>query len=306
MLGLLLSIAVKADSSLGDLAPIERLDKLAGEIAAQTLAQFGAQGLKSDQLAITIVEIDQTAKTQAMGHYRGDEPLYPASVVKLFYFAYAHKLMQDKKLKLTPEFDRALADMIKESSNDATGLVLETVTDTTGGPELPPAQLKTWMHKRNAVNRWFTSIGYSRINVNQKTWCEGPYGRERQGYGPNFEFRNSLTANMTARLMTEIATRKMVNEARSGEMLKTLKRSLPAEAQDADYQSRAFTGKSLPKGSELYSKAGYTDSVRHDVAYVKLPNGKELVIAIFTKANSNRTEIIPFAADAIVRRYLGQ
>src|SRR5688572_5691835 len=153
MFGLLLSVVVGCDI-VNPLTPIERLDKMAAEVAKEAVAKFGAEGLKPDQLAITIVEIDRTAKSQPSGHYRGDEPFYPASVVKLFYFAYAHRLLEDKKLKQSPELNRALTDMIVESSNDATGLVLETVTGTTGGPELSPAELKKWMDRRNAVNRW--------------------------------------------------------------------------------------------------------------------------------------------------------
>src|SRR5687768_13547598 len=148
------SLSLSTTSSLLDLAPSDRLDDLAAKVAEQALTKFGQQGLKTDQLAVTIIEIERAGKPHLMGHYRGNEPFYPASVVKLFYLAYAHRLLEDKKLKQSPELNRALTDMIVESSNDATGLVLETITGTTGGPELSPAELKKWMDKRNAVNRW--------------------------------------------------------------------------------------------------------------------------------------------------------
>src|ERR1044071_7032157 len=139
--------------------------------------------------------------------------IYPASVVKLFYLAAAHHQMDTGALKQTPELERALHDMIVDSSHDATHLVVDALTNTTGGPELDDAALREWIEKRNAVNRYFRALGYEKINVNQKPWCEGPYGRERQGLGPNFENRNKLTTNATARIWYEIVTGRAASPA---------------------------------------------------------------------------------------------
>ena len=35
-----------------------------------------------------------------------------------------------------------------------------------------PEQMKQWEFKRNAINRYFASLGYEKINVNQKPYCE--------------------------------------------------------------------------------------------------------------------------------------
>ena len=86
------------------------------------------------------------------------------------------------------------------------------------------AGLRDWVDKRNAVNRYFAGLGYEKINVNQKTWCEGPYGRERQGLGPNFENRNKLTTEAVARLLYEITTGRAVTAARSRAMMNLLRR----------------------------------------------------------------------------------
>ena len=62
------------------------------------------------------------------------------------------------------------------------------------------------------------SLGYTPppgINVNQKTYCEGPYGREQLFRGSKGENRNKLTTEATARLLAEIATGKAVTPARS-------------------------------------------------------------------------------------------
>jgi len=88
--------------------------------------------------------------------------------------------MEDGKLQDTEELRRAMRDMIVDSYNEAAGLIVDSLTDTTSGPELPPNELEKWYDQRNAVNRYFASLGYKNINVNRKPWCEGPYGREMQ------------------------------------------------------------------------------------------------------------------------------
>ena len=89
--------------------------------------------------------------------------------MKLFYLVAAHHQMEAGLLKQTPELDRALHDMIVESSNDATHYVVDALTGTTDGPELDEVALREWTHKRDAMNRYFAGLGYEKINVNQKT-----------------------------------------------------------------------------------------------------------------------------------------
>ena len=83
-----------------------------------------------------------------------------------------------------------------------------------------PAEFAAWFEKRNAVNRYFASLGYENINLNRKTWCEGPYGREKQlANQPPPDHRNWLTTDATARLFTEIVTGRAVTPERSRQML---------------------------------------------------------------------------------------
>ena len=111
----------------------------------------------------------------------------------MFYLAATHRWLEDKKISDTPELRRALFDMIVHSGNEATGYVLDALTDTTSGLELPPAELAAWHEKRNAVNRYFHSLGYPEINANRKTWNDGPYGRDKQAVDQFTPSRNSLT-----------------------------------------------------------------------------------------------------------------
>src|SRR5262249_53602353 len=141
-----------------------------------------------------------------------------------------------------------------------THFVVDSLTGTTAGPELSVDELRVWLDKRNLMNRYFGGLGYENINVNQKTWCEGPYGRERQGLGQNSENRNKLTTEAVSRLMFEIVTGKSVSEARSRAMMQLLHRDQLRTSNDPDDQASRFSGKSLPPGSQYYSKAGWTSS----------------------------------------------
>ena len=269
---------------------------------AMTLRTFTAKQLQTNQLAVTVVDLREPGRP-AQASYRGDVQIYPASVVKLFYLVAAHRWMEDGKLEDTAELRRAMRDMIVESYNEATHYVVDLLTGTTSGPELSDAELDAWFDKRNAVNRYFFSLGYTNINANKKPWCEGPYGRESQSIRRHQPSRNLLTTDATARLLTEIVTEKAVTAPRCRQMMELLKRDplkKPAENAEPD-QGYDFTGPGLPPGARLWSKAGWTSQTRHDAACVELPDGRRVVIVTFTTGHANEREIIPTLAREIIR-----
>ena len=276
------------------------LQPLVDEAVNRTLEKFADKKLLTNQLAVTLVDLrDPAHPVQASS--RGQEQIYPASVIKLFYLVAAHCWMEEGKLPETEELRRAMRDMIAHSYNEATGYVVDLLTGTTSGPELPPAELEEWVHKRNAVNRYFAALGYARINVNRKPWCEGPYGREIQSvkiHQPNH--RNWLTTDATARLLTAIVTGQAVSATRSAEMLKLMERDPFAKSNDPDDQAHGFTGPAVPTGAKLWSKAGWTSETRHDAAYVELPDGAKFVLVTFTTDHANEREIIPSVARVVV------
>ncbi len=276
----------------------QRLQELLDAAVRSTLEQFAAQNLQTNQLAVTLIDLrDPRQPTQAS--YRGEAPIYPASVVKLFYLAAAHRWLEDGKIKETEELRRAIRDMIVESYNEATHYVVDLLTGTTSGPELPADEMDAWREKRNAINRYFASLGYPHINANQKPWCEGPYGRERLFVGKQYENRNQLTTDATARLLMEIVEGRAVSPSHSAQMKKMLERDPFRKTEEPD-QGNDYTGSALPAGAKLWSKAGWTDSVRHDAAYVELPNGARFVLVTFTTGHSKEREIIPSVARKII------
>ncbi len=260
-----------------------------------TLKAFEKAPLGRDELAATVIDLRDSSKP-AQASIRGDEPIYPASVVKLFYLAAAHQWMEDGRLADTPELRRAMSDMIVHSYNEATHYVIDLLTGTTSGPELADAQLAEWFDKRNAVNRHFAALGYTRINANKKPWCEGPYGRETQAIQKFEPKRNMLTTDATARLLAEIARGTCVSRDRSQQMMQLLKRD-PASPKDEQAQ---FTGSALPSGAGLWSKAGWTSQTRHDAVYVELPTGAKFVLVVFTVNHAHERGIIPTLARELI------
>jgi hypothetical protein len=290
----------------------EKLKTLGSRIIEASRIQFPQ--LNPEQLALTWIVYErsptsETGSTVIRGMSdRGDERIYPASIVKLFYLVAYHQWLEKGMLKTSPELERAVNDMIVDSSNDATSLVVDALTGTTSGPELPPGPFQTWKYQRNLVNRYFQSFKWpelEKINVNQKTWCEGPYGRERAFLGEMFENRNMLTAEATARLLHSIVSGQAVSAAASQVMMKLMKRSLDPEvlAAEPENQVTGFLGEGLPKSAQLWSKAGWIGQVRHDGAYIQLPDLPPYLLVVFMegKANSNNREILPFISRQFVK-----
>jgi hypothetical protein len=280
------------------------LAKIVTNITDEILAQFAQAQLIEDELAISLVDLtalNESRSQLTIANYRGEEPIYPASIVKLFYLAAAQQWLEDKKIPENDEIIRACKDMIIESSNDASHYIVDVLTGTTSGPELPEAEMAAWMEKRNAVNRYFEKLGYKNINVNQKTWHDGPFGRERIFYGKDLANRNKLTTNATARLLAEIATGKCVSKERSKFMLDLLARDFTKSSADPDDQATGFMGSALPAGARLWSKAGWMSTARHDAAYIELPEGIRFVLVAFVSNHAKEYVILPAIAKKIIR-----
>jgi beta-lactamase class A len=278
--------------------------------------------LTGDRIAITWIVYDPPVRVNTGGALspeefwkyqprgfgaRATERIYPASIVKLFYLVAVWEWVQKGMIQTSPELERAVRDTIVDSSNDATSLVVDVLTGTTSGPELNPGPFETWKQQRNIVNRYFKSLNWpelENINVNQKTWCDGPYGRERAFLGELMEHRNMLTTNAAARLLHSIIGGVAVSAKASQDMMGLMKRSLePSElAADPENQVTGFLGGGLPIEAKLWSKAGLTSQVRHDAAYIEIPDLRPYLLVVFTegKETSKNEEILPFVSRQFV------
>jgi hypothetical protein len=276
--------------------------------------------LQRDQIALTWLVYDAPVVVNTGGaiaasefwqypvrgfSYRGIERIYPASVVKLFYLVAIAEWLEGNMVEDSPELERAVRDMIEHSSNDATSLIVDILTGTSSGPMLPPGPFETWKQQRNIINRYFQSLGWEElqnINVNQKTWGDGYYGRERAFVGELYENRNMLTTNAVARLLHSIIGGVAVSSSRSQQMMQWLKRDLnqaPAPITD-DNQITGFLGEALPQNAQIWSKAGWTSQVRHDCAYIEIPNQSPYLLVVFTENSvlAGDRRVLPFISQA--------
>ena len=69
---------------------------------------------------------------------------------------------------------RALKDMIVDSSNEATQYIVDVITHTTGGYEPPAKEMEEWRVQAKRRESLLLSLGYTNINVNQKTFARMP------------------------------------------------------------------------------------------------------------------------------------
>lgn len=299
----------------------EELTTLGQQVLESTWAKF--PWLERNQIALTWLVYDNPVPVNTGGGisaaefwqysirgygYRSIESIYPASIVKLFYLVACHEWLQSGMIRPNPELERAMRDMIVDSSNDATGYVMDVLTGTTSGPELPTGPFETWKSQRNIVNRYFQSLNWpelATVNLNQKTWCDGPYGREQVFVGENKENRNLLSTDATARLLHSIIGGVAVSAPRSQAMMKLMERSLDPQvlAADPENQVTGFLGAGLPLNAQLWSKAGLTSAVRHDAAYIELPGQQPCLLVVFTegKTAAKNEEILPFIAAQIAQ-----
>lgn len=297
----------------------QNLEEVAKAILDNVFTEFPS--LESNQIALTWIVYDHPVIVNTGGaisplefwqhpvrgySYRGRYRTYPASIVKLFYLVAIQEWLHSFMIPESQELNRAIKDMIVYSSDDATSLVLDVLSGTTSGPELAPGPFETWKSQRNIVNRYYQSLGWAElesINVNQKTWTDGPYGRERVFVGEFMDNRNMLTTEAVARLLHSIIGGVTVSSERSQDMMSLLKRDLnPPETNDEN-QITGFLGEALPPHTQLWSKAGWTSQVRHDAAYIEIPERQPYLLVVFTegKANSKNKQILPFISQAFVK-----
>lgn len=300
--------------------PDEQLATIAQQILQAAREKFPS--LTRDKIALTWIVYQEPVIVNTGGalsarefwqhqvkgfSYRGVERIYPASIVKLFYLVAIQEWLQGGMISESLELNRAIRDAIVESSNDATSLLVDVLTGTTSGPELPPQPFATWQQQRNIVNRYFSSLGWEElesINVNQKTWCDGAYGRERAFLGELMENRNMLTTDAVARLLHSIIGGVAVSSQRSQLMMRLLQRSLTTtESTESDEnQITGFLGEALPPNAQIWSKAGWMSRVRHDSAYIEIPNVSPYLLTVFTegKENAQNKTILPYISRSIV------
>ena len=256
------------------------------------LDRFEKEGRPSLQknIAITWIRYNNQNPSPSNGYGTGwnsNKNYYPASIVKIVY-ALASQIWIKKDLIInSDELRRALYEMIANSNNAATSYILDLLTGTTSGPSLNEQNFEAWKIQRKLINNWLEELQWPEIknwNCSQKTWNEGPFGRERDFYGKSNENRNRMTTEGSARIFESLMTNEMLPKVDSDKFIKVFQRSLDpiSRKKDLENQVDGFLGEGLPLASKLWSKAGLMSEVRHDVAWWKAPNKNPMLAVVFT------------------------
>ena len=271
----------------------------------RTLAALSATdpALRRAQVGVALLDLPKHGPPR-LAHSGGDQPIYPASVVKLVYLMAAYAWQEEGRLTIDPTLDAALEAMIRQSSNQATQKVFARLTETAPGPELSPADYRVYRERRLAVKRWLTRLGIDHLHCVNPTYDgDGDLvGRDQQflrdrsvtggltsadGSYPN---RQAMTAIGTAKLLALLATDRALTPDDSATVRKRMRRD-PKE--QPHLARRIAGGAARIPGLEVYAKSGTWGPDYADAGIVRHPDGRQFVLVVFTEAQpAYRGELI--------------
>lgn len=288
-------------------------------IVDETIQLIQARRLPTEPLSITLINV----KTGETAGYQQKSLMYPASVVKMFWMVNVFDQMQQGILPNEPVYGTDLNRMIQQSSNDASSRLVDAVTGTDSGYNLRGEKYDKWASKRRKISDFFTKAGYEGLAIHQKTYPinylrhETPEGRDMQMWNDPKELRNQISSEHAARLMYEIVTGKAVSAQASSKMMQFLARDLRLSAWRENTARfggfnpvRSFLGQGLPAEVDFASKAGWTDTGRHEVAFIRSreEDGPIYILAILgaDEAYSKDWELFPMLSQMVFDRMSGK
>ena len=228
--------------------------------------------------------------------------IYPASIVKLVYGLAIYSWIKTDKILFCEEISDALNKMLFYSSNDATSFLVDILTGSTSGPCIEGDSWENWKYQRSIINDWLKDLNWDElygINCCQKTWDDGPFGREKEFYGPDDNNRNMMSTDATARILQEIMIN--INYQKDDYNLRSfLKRNLSKKVliKDPLNQVEGFLGEGLPENIDFWSKAGLMSQVRHDAAWWVNNNSVQTLLVVFGNGEKYFKDITLFPAIA--------
>jgi beta-lactamase class A len=267
---------------------------LGSSLTAALAELYAGQGLAAENFGLVLITPGADGPT-GFAH-RGDIPIYPCSLVKSFHLVHALALLEDARIAPHGEMDRALRDMIRWSSNNATNYAIDLITGTTGDTLLHGAEYLDWVNKRERLNRFFWALGWDEwqgCTIAQKLMDDTRYGREAQFAGADGAYLNRLTPLAAARLLWELFEGELpLSPPSKARAQAILRRDRACEdAANPNYQLSEFLGGTLPDGVEIWSKAGHnlwtgdarSSWFKHDMARLAAPGRKPLTLVLTTQ-----------------------
>ena len=261
-----------------------------------------------EDISITWINYKSENKSVFKGFGTGinnKKMVYPASIVKLVYGLATYYWIKKGSLLLSDEIIDAVRKMLSFSSNNATSFLIDLLTGTTSGPCIEGESWENWKYQRSIINDWLHDLHWeelSGINCCQKTWDDGPFGREKEFYGYENKNRNAMTTDSTARVFEEIMIH--IDYQKDDLHLRDfLTRDLNKAALELDSlnQIYGFLGEGLPESTKLWSKAGLMSEVRHDSAWWINNQSLQTLLVVFCDGGkySKDTSFLPLIAKEV-------
>ena len=241
-----------------------------------------------EDISITWINYKSDNKNVFKGYGCGinnTKMIYPASIVKLVYALATFYWIKEDRLLFTEEIRDAVQKMLFFSSNNATSFLVDILTGTTSGPCLEGESWDHWKYQRRIINDWLNDLDWKElygVNCCQKTWDDGPFGREKEFYGYKNNNRNAMSTDATARVFEEIMVH-IDYQKNDLNLRNLLKRNLNKVVLKRDPQNQivGFLGEGLPESTYLWSKAGLMSEVRHDAAWWINNESLQTLLVIF-------------------------
>ncbi len=261
-----------------------------------------------EDIAITWINYKSENKSVFKGFGTGinnKKMVYPASIVKLVYGLATYYWIKKGSLYLSDELIDAVSKMLSFSSNNATSFLIDLLTGTTSGPCIEGDSWENWKYQRSIINDWLHDLKWeelSGINCCQKTWDDGPFGREKEFYGHDNKNRNAMNSDSAARVLEEIMIH--IDYQKNDLNLRSfLKRNLNKVVlkNDSLNQINGFLGEGLPETINLWSKAGLMSEVRHDSAWWTNSQSLQTLLVVFCNGEkySKDTTFLPLIAKEV-------
>ncbi len=213
------------------------------------------------------------------GSVNGEEATYPASCVKMAYMVAAARWcrLQGKPPKALDQYVRP---MVTVSDNVATGWVVDAITGTPNcdGSKTGDAPFDQWLERRGSTERWLRELGllgnqtilHKTYPTNSGEMPEAYEKRAREVRG-----MNRMQPSLSAELCLRIVSGRLEPQATA------YMRGLLAHRR---LSMGSPIGCGLPPGSTILNKAGLAYDTLEDIAYIRLPNRQEMVLAVFSNA----------------------
>ena len=247
----------------------------------ESLDQFlKAQELKDDQ-AITVFFKDFA--DDAVYKFNEEQLYYPASLIKLFaaYMAQAKVQEQNQKQNFDEftksDINLAIKNSLKESDNDALSLLYDFISESNSGI-YDAVSFADFKAARNLITQNFKAQGYSQdLALHNKCYSFAPYGCD-------LKLLEEQGSNQVSVSDIEKITSAIISE--QPELLNFMARNGSCIQSEFIYQGLGGIDMDF-----YFSKAAWTSTVRHDVAYFSVEDKKYLLV-ILTKALSEQKDLV--------------